>query len=363
MLELGPAKGYFSRQMAVERNCTIDAVELDAHMAEQARPFCRKLVLGDLSTLRLDEHFLAGSYQIIVVADVIEHIVNPRELLDQLKPLLASDGQMLLSVPNVAYAGLIVSLLAGKFEYREEGLLDRTHLRFFTRNSLGILLADAGFFTVEWVPVFRPLNESEFKIRVETLPSSLRDVLFSSPHALCYQWLVRASNGSGDQVHVEPRPCWQDAFPIRAYCSSIDDPANTATVCVAWGKVGVARQSIKFNLPPLKRSEINLVLSDRIGFLRLYGMKLCSADGLVWSWSHGDDLSALAVHFHRVAIVSGGDHALVTILEAESWLQLNTSEATIASDGTLEIELGWPMSSDYMTAKAGWEQLACSPQF
>jgi len=355
VLELGPARGYFTRQMATTRNCTVDAVELDDHMAEQARPFCRKLIVGDLSILKLAEHFPVGGYQVIVLADVIEHLVNPQHLLAQLKPLLAPGGQMLLSVPNVAYAGLIAALLAGQFEYRDEGLLDRTHLRFFTSDSLGQLLSDAGLFPLEWVPVFRPLNESEFKVRLENLTTAMRDALLSTPHALCYQWLVRVGDKPAPEPLPEPGPCRQDAFPLRVYASSTIDPAHTATVGVVWGAIGMERQLLKLDMPALTRSEINLVLADRQGFVRLYAVRLYDGPTLCWSWSQGDALSALAIHLHGLAMTTADDHALVTLLDGASWLQLNTHEVSIASPGTLEVELGWPMSSDYMAAKAGWE--------
>lgn len=355
VLELGPARGYFTRQMATMRNCTVDAVELDEHMAELARPFCRKLIVGDLSSLKLGEHFSAGSYQIIVLADVIEHLVNPERLLEELIPLLTPGGQILLSVPNVAYAGLVAALLAGQFEYRDEGLLDRTHLRFFTRDSLGQLLSGSGLFPLEWVQVFRPLNESEFKIRVESLTTAVREALLSSPHALCYQWLVRVSSQPQIEQLSESGPCWQDAFPLRVYSSSVVDPAHTATVSVAWAKVGVERQTLKLEIPALERSEINIVLADRIGYLRLYSVKLYNTQNLIWSWSHGDELSTLAIHFHRLALANADQCALVTLLDGASWIQLNTNEVSFPSAATLEIELGWPMSSDYMAAKAGWE--------
>lgn len=353
VLELGPARGYFTRHMATERNCTIDAVELDEKMAEQARPFCRKLIVGDLSSLQLADHFPDCRYQIIVLADVIEHLVDPKRLFDQIKPLLAPGGQVLLSVPNVAYAGLIMGLLQGQFEYRDEGLLDRTHLRFFTQDSLNSFLLDAGMFPLEWNPVFRPLNESEFKVRLELLPVALRDALLASPQALCYQWLVRVGLEPNETAPPPLKPCWQDAFPVRSYASSTVAVEPVATVSTAWASIGVVRQTVKLEIPSLERSEINIVLSDRPGYLRLYKVKILNSSGVLWSWSHGDNMDSLALHFHQLALSPADDHALITLLTGESWLQLNTSRITLNAACQLEIELGWPMSSDYMFAAHG----------
>ncbi len=358
VLEIGPANGYFTKYMATALNCTVDAVELDPQMAESARPFCRKLVVGDLALLHLSDHFAPTSYQVIVLADVIEHLAAPERLIEQLKPLLATGGQMLFSVPNVAYAGLIAGLLDGKFEYRNEGLLDRTHLRFFTRDSLNGFLLAAGLFPREWIPVFRPLNESEFKIRVEAMPTALREVLFASPQALCYQWLVRAGMEQADLPAPELGPCWQDAFPLRAYFANVDEPSVAVAVGVAWGKVGDERQTLEIQVPALRQSQISVALSDRPGYLRLHRVSLYDGDRLLWSWNPQDPHTRLTEHFHGLTFATGADHSLLTLLQSDSWLKLNTEGAPIVSGGVLRFDLGWPMSSDYLTAKAGWEQIS-----
>ena len=358
VLELGPATGYFTRHMHTALGCTVDAVELNREMAEQARPFCRQLVVGDLSSLDLRRHFPPSTYQIIVLADVIEHLAFPERLIEQLVPLLAPDGQMLFSVPNVAYAGLIADLLAGKFDYREEGLIDRTHLRFFTQDSLNRFLLDAGLFAREWVPVFRPLNESEFKIRIETLSASVREVLFAAPHALCYQWLVRVGVEPPQLPPFPPGPCWQDAFPLRAYFRDVGAPDNSVTVDVAWGKVGEERQVLTISVPALVNSHIKITLADRPGFVRLYSLRLFDGPTMVWSWNAGDALVHLTEHFHGLALAESDDHALVTLLREDSWLVLAADGQPIQEGGRLEADLGWPMSSDYLAAKSGWERAA-----
>ncbi len=246
-----------------------------------------------------------------------------------------------------------MGLLQGQFEYRDEGLLDKTHLRFFTRDSLNSFLLDAGMFPLEWTPVFRPLNESEFRVRLELLPMALRDALLASPQALCYQWLVRVGLEPNETASQALKPCWHDAFPVRSYASSTVAVEPVATVSVAWAGIGVERQIITLEIPSLERSEINIVLSDRPGYLRLYKVKIYDSNGILWAWSHGDNMDSLSLHFHQLALSPADDHVLVTLLTGESWLQLNTSMITLNAACKLEIELGWPMSSDYMFATRG----------
>lgn len=217
VLELGPASGYFTKHLSQTLGCTVDAIERDPTMTEMTRPFCRGLVIGDLDHLVLREQFPGRQYDVIIAADIIEHLVWPERLLAQIAPCLAAQGRLLISVPNAAYAGLVASLLDGKFDYRDEGILDRTHLRFFTRDSLAKLLLSTGFYPKHWVPVFRPLNESEFKIRLEALPTGLRDALVASPYAFAYQWIVDARTEGPAQVIEEPPACSHDAFPLRIF--------------------------------------------------------------------------------------------------------------------------------------------------
>lgn len=347
VLELGPASGYFTRELREALGCTVDAVELDPAMAEQARPYCRRLVLGDLAQLDL-EHALGGArYQVIVAADVIEHVVHAEPVLQQLKTLLAPGGMLLVSVPNVAYAGLVAALLEGRFEYRDEGLLDRSHLRFFTRDSLAALLARCGLHAHAWAPVFRPLLESEFKLRLETLPVALREALLASPHALCYQWLVRAGLEPPATPPAEPPPCRADAFPLRVFYRNADERDDSDREAIAWGEVGSDAQRLRVSLPEaLARSHIRLNLADRAGHVQLHALRIMAGGQTLWSWRAGENLAALSALHDGLSLSEAPGHARVALHGGQSWLLLDTAELPLPADATLEIELGWPWPAD-----------------
>lgn len=347
VLELGPASGYFTRALHEALGCTVDAVELDPAMAEQARPYCRRLVLGDLAQLDL-EHALGGArYQVIVAADVIEHVVHAEPVLQQLKTLLAPGGMLLVSVPNVAYAGLVAALIEGRFEYRDEGLLDRSHLRFFTRDSLAALLARCGLHAHAWAPVFRPLLESEFKLRLETLPVALREALLASPHALCYQWLVRAGLEPPATPPAEPPPCRADAFPLRVFYRNADERDDSDREAIAWGEVGSDAQRLRVSLPEaLARSHIRLNLADRAGHVQLHALRIMAGGQTLWSWRAGENLAALSALHDGLSLSEAPGHARVALHGGQSWLLLDTAELPLPADATLEIELGWPWPAD-----------------
>ena len=163
VLDLGAATGKLGLYLRDHKSCVVDGVELDAKAAALARPNYRKLLELNLEDVRLTEHFPRGAYDAIVCADVLEHLRDPGRILDQLPELLASNGRAFLSIPNVAYAGVVAGLLSGEFRYGPTGLLDETHLRFFTRSSIADLLAKHGFHAASMQPLYLPLQRSEFR--------------------------------------------------------------------------------------------------------------------------------------------------------------------------------------------------------
>jgi 2-polyprenyl-3-methyl-5-hydroxy-6-metoxy-1,4-benzoquinol methylase len=148
VLDVGCATGYLAAELS-RRGCTVDGIEFDPVAAAQARAHCREVVVGDLeaSATRAEaEHMLADARpEIIICADVLEHLRDPWTVLAWLRTLLAPGGRAVISVPNIAHWTARRALLRGRFDYADHGLLDRTHLRFFTRASAAELAHRAGF--------------------------------------------------------------------------------------------------------------------------------------------------------------------------------------------------------------------------
>src|SRR5262249_11276316 len=127
----------------------------DPERAAVAAAHCERLILADLDR---QLPTLGDRFDAIVYADVLEHLADPLRVLRELNASLAPGGQVVISIPNVAHLWVRLSLLAGRFEYRDRGILDRDHLRFFTQRSLQSLLTAAGLAivrqTVTPVPIF-----------------------------------------------------------------------------------------------------------------------------------------------------------------------------------------------------------------
>ena len=142
VLDLGCGSGALGQHLATYHDCVIDGLTLSEVEAAHARPYYRHVHVSDLETCDLSAQFSNHTYDYIVCADVLEHLRKPERILDACRQLLSPTGQLLISVPNAGYCGLVAELMQGEFLYREEGLLDKTHLRFFTRRSLQRFLGE-----------------------------------------------------------------------------------------------------------------------------------------------------------------------------------------------------------------------------
>lgn len=144
VFEAGVSSGYFSRVL-VAHDRVVDGFELDPEAAVEAEEVCRSVHVGDLDAYDLEGALPDAGYQVVLFGDTLEHLPDPSAVLRRLRPKLVDDGRLIISIPNIANWTMRLSLLAGRFRYTDRGILDRTHLRFYTRRGLIEMLDEAGF--------------------------------------------------------------------------------------------------------------------------------------------------------------------------------------------------------------------------
>jgi 2-polyprenyl-3-methyl-5-hydroxy-6-metoxy-1,4-benzoquinol methylase len=140
ILDIGAATGMLA-QACHGQGYHFDGIEPNPDWAQQAKPFYRHMLCSTLDGT--PDLYLAG-HDLVVCGDVLEHLADPWSALTRLVTLQAEGARFLISVPNVANIWVRLQLLGGRFEYSQRGILDQTHLRFFTRHSFQALLAQAG---------------------------------------------------------------------------------------------------------------------------------------------------------------------------------------------------------------------------
>jgi SAM-dependent methyltransferase len=144
VVDFGCATGSLARTLAA-RGCSVFGVDINTDALRQAAPFCTATKLADLDTTDPADVLGEEKFEVAVFADVLEHLRDPWHVLRATRDVLADDGFIVVSIPNVSHAAVIFALIEGRFEYQPEGILDDTHLRFFTRRSVFALIRDAGF--------------------------------------------------------------------------------------------------------------------------------------------------------------------------------------------------------------------------
>jgi len=164
ILEVGCHTGSLGKALTKRRN-RVWGVEINRNAANNAKPFYEKVLVGDIEDDNL-WNAIAQRFDVILFLDVLEHLVDPWNILIKSKELLNAEGFILISIPNVAFYAIRRNLLFGRFDYRKSGILDRTHLRFFTFFSAQKLIQDCGYGIQEWHVT---LSELPFEYKLSCL--------------------------------------------------------------------------------------------------------------------------------------------------------------------------------------------------
>lgn len=361
VLDVGCATGALGRHLIEHKGCHVDGIEGNAEAAELARPFYHRLVVTDLESVDFGDVLGAELYDRIICADVLEHLRYPGETLEGLRNHLAPGGKILISIPNFGHIGLLLELLSGDLRYRDQGLLDKTHLRFFTRKSFLRLLTDHGFTGRVIDSTVSDIQHTEFAyLKAQQMDAGFFRQMQSMPDNLTYQFIVEAIPAIAPTLIVEtPNPAIAPLSPltprfyVSVYWRTGDENFDESRSLSCSRPFGVERSLVQFDLPALsEQHSLRLDPSDQPGFLRLYDISLFRGDERVWRWDgipHTlmsgpyNDIEASPIHF--------GDPGISLLLKDEDpWFVLPIPSTQLSGADRLEVELSWPMSPDYVFA-------------
>lgn len=158
VLDVGCGAGHFGAYLKKSSKAEkVYGVELFKDAADEAAHNLDGVICADLDSLdlsTLQREWGDSAFDYIVCADVLEHVKNPWKTLAALTKLLDTDGKVVVSLPNVRHWSVLLPLLfRGQWEYQEAGIMDRTHLRFFTKSTACDLVRSVGFHTVSITPL------------------------------------------------------------------------------------------------------------------------------------------------------------------------------------------------------------------
>ena len=199
VLEVGCSTGYLTKVMS-ERGCNVVGIEIDPDAALVAEQWAEQVVVGNIDEGEVWNYVKDEAFDVVVLGDVLEHLRDPLGSLRQAVRKIKPTGYVVTSLPNIAHGDVRIALLQGRFRYAPTGLLDRTHMRFFTLETIRDLLREAGLVVVDTKRVVMPLFYSEIGVKRSDVNHKTLDELHADPEVETYQFVMKSVRDNGPQA-------------------------------------------------------------------------------------------------------------------------------------------------------------------
>lgn len=196
VLEFGPANGRMTKYLKEALDCKIYLVEIDEKAGKEALRYGEELVVDDIETFSWMKRFETIRFDYITFADVLEHLRDPEEVLIQAKSLLKQDGSILFSVPNLGHNSVLINLLNHEFEYTKVGLLDNTHIHFFTKNSVEHAMNRTGLTVAKRFATYAPVGATEIETTYQAVAGIDESFWKLRPYGDIYQFVYEVKKGA-----------------------------------------------------------------------------------------------------------------------------------------------------------------------
>ncbi len=154
VLDVGCGAATFTKAVKQLGIDEVVGIEMNEAAAREASEVLDRVIVGNIE--EMDLPFEDGYFDCVIFADILEHLYDPEAVLRKVARVLSPTGLMIMSIPNVRYYLIWAMLSAGRWKYDDSGVLDRTHIRFFTAYEMRALVRDAGL----RVQLMRPLTIS-----------------------------------------------------------------------------------------------------------------------------------------------------------------------------------------------------------
>ncbi len=189
VLDVGCATGGWGGTLRKHLGADARIVGIEAVPAQAEK--ARTAGFDEVHTGYFPEDLPSGSglFDLITFNDVLEHTVDPWTVLDEAHKFLAPNGRVLASLPNIQFAPAVLQLLRGRWDYKDDGVLDRTHLRFFTRATMIELFESSGL-TVDRIAGINPFGQSHEKAVPPAVLLALRAARFVTSNAQFSQFVL-----------------------------------------------------------------------------------------------------------------------------------------------------------------------------
>lgn len=187
ILDVGCGTGALGVSLKHQNKVKVVGIEIDKYAANQAVKKLDYVIQGDVEIINLP--FEHKTFDCIIYADILEHLRDPWKIMDKHKQYLKCGGTIILSIPNIQHIYTFYNLLRGRWDYKDRGIFDRTHLRFFTRKSIQKMLNNNGYEIIKIKRNYRFIESSDvFNQILKFIPFDIIRDFFT------FQYLIEAKN-------------------------------------------------------------------------------------------------------------------------------------------------------------------------
>jgi len=192
ILDVGCCEGTLGKYLKQHKQAIVFGIDISNQAIKQAQKNLDQAFTLNIETDRLP--FPQKSFDVIICADILEHLFDPLAVLKKLKPFLKNNGIFILSIPNIANIKIRSNLLLGRFDYQKDGIMDESHLRFFTCKISQKLVADAGLkiLALDYSPGFEFFFLKGRILKIKILKTLLHQLTKLSPSLFCRQFIIIA---------------------------------------------------------------------------------------------------------------------------------------------------------------------------
>lgn len=228
ILEFGPANGRLTKYLKDRMHCKVDIVEIDEEAGKEASKYSRRSflgeVMGDIEKFEWLKSINNIKYDYIIFADVLEHLRNPKTVLENCREVLKEDGDIIISVPNIAHNSVIIDLINDEFKYNKIGLLDNTHISFFTYKSLIRMIEECGYRTTIEKATYNKVGKNEIMNSYASVNREIEKNLRNRDKGNVYQYIFKVKKDKNIDGILKLKPINLDKnYELVCYIKEIKD--------------------------------------------------------------------------------------------------------------------------------------------
>ncbi len=363
VLDIGCAVGRLGEVLVQTKGCVVDGIDVDHDAAALAKGVAYRDVFEcDIEKTDLGVLLAGRSYDVVVCADILEHLRDPDALLQTIRFALAPQGRLLLSIPNISHAGVILEMFMGEFSYRDRGLLDKTHIRFYTSRSILGTLNRNGYNARIIARIRLNIAMSEFgkEIRASNIPLCLRQALSIGRDSDVYQFVIEAIPSDKGKF-IEPAReewsqlenlLWKEGTNVSVYWRSNKDQFDEHKKLTRVLHLGSSCERLVFPFrKDCNKSSLRLDPGEEEAYLRLHSLVLKTGARDLWKWN-GKRETLIHANHHQIRLGSrsvGRFGMGLWVNGSDPWFEIPVGEAIITKADALEVVMSAPViTSDYL---------------